>query len=403
MLFQYEALDPAGKSISGSINAASQDIAITSLQRRGLTVTSLQGGQSSGGLLHKQIKIFGWVSNRDIVLLSREIATLFEAQVSALRVFQLLAEQADKAILREALTTIADDLQSGDSLSKALAKHPKIFSEFYVNMVRAGEESGKLDQTFLFLADYMDRSFELESKARNALIYPAFVLFTFLVVMVLMLTFVIPKISSVIGESGADIPIYTQIVISASNFLVSYGIFILIFLIIGGFFFYRWSRTQTGRLAVDRFRISTPFIGDLYRKLYVSRIADNMHAMLSSGITAVRALEITSSVVNNRLYEGILEEAVAAVKGGSPMSTALSHHPKEIPTILVQMIQIGEETGELGTILERLARFYQREVNTAVDTLVNLIEPALIVVLAVGVGFLLASILIPIYNVANTI
>jgi type II secretory pathway component PulF len=397
--FKYEALDQTGKPISGIVNAATQDAAITSLQRKGLTITAVSGGAQTGVMASLNgIQLFGRVKTRDVVLLSRQIATLFEAQVSALRVFRLLAEQAEKPALRAALTEISDDLQGGNSISKALDKHPKIFTEFYVNMVRSGEESGKLDQTFMYLADYIDRSYELESKARNALVYPAFITATFFAVMGLMLTVVIPKIGDILISSGGTLPIYTQITLDISHFLVDYGIFLLIAMIIGGYFVYKYTLTPAGRLATGRLKITLPYIGDLFRKLYLTRIADNMHVMLSSGISAVRALEITAAVVDNDVYKRILEETVNDVKAGSSMSATFSRYPAEIPVILVQMLQIGEETGEMGNILERLAKFYEREVNTAVDTLISLIEPALIVALAVGVGFLLASVLLPIYN-----
>jgi len=304
-----------------------------------------------------EISFFGGVSSRALVLLSRQIATLFEAQVSALRVFRLLAEQADKAFLRGVLTDISDDLQAGSSISKALAKHPKVFSDFYVNMVRSGEESGKLDETFLYLADYIDRTYELTSKAKNALIYPSFIMLTFIGVMVLMLTVIIPKIGAIIADSGQQLPFITKIVLGLSGFLIDYGIFLLAGLIVGGFFLIRYARTPTGRMAVSRLQISLPYIGTLYQKLYLARMADNMHVMLSSGISAVRALEITGAVVDNRVYEDILSQAVAAVKAGNSMSATFSQFPKEIPSIMVQMLQIGEETGELGNILERLAKF----------------------------------------------
>lgn len=397
--FKYEALDATGKPTGGTVSAATQDAAITSLQRKGLTITAISGGAQSGVMAQLQgITLFGGVKSRDLVLLSRQIATLFEAQVSALRVFRLLAEQAEKPALRTALTEISDDLQAGNSISKSLDKHPKIFSEFYVNMVRAGEESGKLDQTFMYLADYIDRSYALESKARNALVYPAFISTTFVAVMTLMLTVVIPKIGDILVSNGGTLPFYTQITLDISSFLVDYGIFILIALIIGGYFVYRYTQTPAGKLGMSRLKISVPYIGDLFRKLYLTRIADNMHVMLSSGISAVRALEITAAVVDNEVYKGIITQAVTDVKAGSSMSQTFAHYPDEIPTILVQMLQIGEETGEMGSILERLSKFYEREVNTAVDTLIALIEPALIVALAVGVGFLLASVLLPIYN-----
>jgi type IV pilus assembly protein PilC len=219
--------------------------------------------------------------------------------------------------------------------------------------------------------------------------------------MVLMLTVIIPKIGSILTDSGGSLPLETQIVLGLSSFLVDYGIFILIALIIGGYFVMRYFKTPKGKLALGTLKLSIPYIGDLYKKLYLTRIADNMHIMLSSGISAVRSLEITAAVVDNEIYHKILSEAVEGVKAGSSMSQTFAKYPKEIPAILVQMLQIGEETGEMGSILERLAKFYEREVNAAVDTLVSLIEPALIIALAVGVGFLLASVLLPIYNTTS--
>ncbi|MEI7720207.1 MAG: type II secretion system F family protein [bacterium] len=406
MEFNYEAFDAEGKPQTGLVNAASSDAAIAALQQKGLTITNITSGKSGGGfgaLFSMHLSFFGGVSTRDIVLLSRQIATLFEAQVSALRVFRLLSEQASKDALRDVLVTIGDDLQSGSSVSDALARHPQIFSAFYVSMVRAGEESGKLNQTFLHLADYIDRSYELGAKARNALVYPAFIMTTFVVVMVLMLTIVIPKIGAILTGNGQTLPVYTQIILGFSSFLIDYGVFILIALLAGGFFVYQYSKTPAGQFAMSRVRLSIPYVGALYQKLYLARFSDNMHVMLTSGISAVRSLEITANVIENRIYEQILLDALEEVKAGSPLSQALGHYPNEIPKILVQMLQVGEETGETGNILERLAKFYDREVNSAVDTLVSLIEPVLIVALAIGVGFLLAAVLLPIYNSTTSI
>ncbi len=403
MIYTYQAVDQSGKSLDGTIDAVSEDVAISSLQRRGLTIVSITGDEPKGvAVFGASISLFETVSVRDVVILSRQIATLFEAQVSALRVFRLLSEQAEKQFLAKVLAQVADDLQGGNQISKALAKHPKVFSEFYVNMVRAGEESGKLDETFLFLADYLDRNYELLSKARNALIYPAFVIVTFISVMALMLTLVIPKVSAILIESGQEIPFFTKIVIGLSNILLDYGIFVFILLVAGGVLLIRYAKTESGSRVVDHAKLSFPYIGTLYQKLYLSRIADNMHAMLSSGIAVIRALEITAAVVGSRVYQDIIEETMEAVKGGSPISESFRKH-KEIPSIVVQMLQVGEETGEVGNILEKLARFYRREVSNAVDTLVNLIEPVMIVALGLGVGILLASVLIPIYNVSGSI
>lgn len=402
MLFNYEAVDQTGAKRTGSIDAVNTDVAIISLQRRGLVITNIHEADAPGGFLSRNISIFDRVSNKDVVILSRQLSTLFEAQVSALRIFRLLGSETENQTLGKKLTEIADDLQSGNSISAALAKHPKIFSDFYVNMVKSGEESGKLDEVFLYLADYLDRAYELSSKVKGALIYPAFIVVTFITVMILMFTMVIPQISGILLESGHDIPIYTKIILGISNFLVAYGFVLLGGLIVAAFFLIRFIRTPVGRIGYDRVKLSIPYISTLFKKLYLSRLADNMTTMLISGIPMVRALELTSNVIDNRVYQGILSGAVEAVKGGKTMSESLSTSPKEIPGIMVQMMKVGEESGELGTILKTVAKFYNREVTTAVDSLVSLIEPLMIVMLGGGVAILLASVLIPIYNIASS-
>ncbi|MDO8575522.1 MAG: type II secretion system F family protein [bacterium] len=400
MLFNYTALDQAGGGEkTGSMDALNVDVAISALQKRGLIITSIKG-EAEGSFLSKDFSFFSHVSNKDVVILSRQLATLFDAQVSALRVFRLLGAEADNKILRTKLGQIADDIQAGNTISGALSKHPTVFSDFYVNMVKSGEESGKLNDTFLFLADYLDRNYELTSKARNALIYPAFVIFTFFSVMILMFTMVIPKISGMLKESGQDIPIYTKIVLAMSNFFVNYGIFLLVALVVGAYFLWRWTKTPVGSMSFDRFKLAVPFVGPLFRKLYLSRLSDNMNTMLLSGIPMVRALELTSNVVDNKVFKDLLMRAVEDVKAGKTLSEALAVS-NEIPGILIQMAKVGEETGELGQILKTLAAFYNREVRNAVDTLVDMIEPAMIVLLGLGVGFLLASVLIPIYNISS--
>jgi type IV pilus assembly protein PilC len=402
MLFNYKAIESDGSEKAGTIDAMNVDVAITSLQRRGLIISSINASDAPTSFLEKKFTFFEHVSNKDVVILSRQMATLFAAQVSALRIFRLLSGESENPLLKKKLEEVADDLQGGSTISGALSKHPTVFSDFYVNMVRSGEESGKLDETFLYLADYLDRMYEITSKARNALIYPAFVIFTFVAVMVLMLVLVIPKISTILVESGNEIPIYTKIVLGLSNFFVHYWILILIVVVVAAFFGWRYSRTLEGKLAIDKLKISIPYVSALYKKLYLARISDNMNTMLISGIPMVRALELTSSVIDNEIYKGVLTEAVEAVKGGSAVSDSFAKH-QEMPGIMIQMIKVGEETGELGNILKTLAKFYVREVNNAVDTLVDLIEPIMIVALGLGVGFLLSAVLIPIYNVSSSI
>ncbi len=400
MIYHYDVVTEQGEKQKGTIDAANQDLAIASLQRRGFVVISIKAEDGRGKGL--SFTVFEHVPMKDIVILSRQIATLFDAQVSALKAFSLLASNAENNLLRFTLTQIGDDLQSGVSISGALERHPEIFSSFYVSMVRAGEESGKLNDTFRYLADYLDRQYALTSKTRNALVYPAFVIFTFIVVMILMFVMVIPKLSQIIIESGQEVPLYTKIVIGVSDLVVNYGIFILLFFAIAGIYLWTLSRRESGKMYIDRVKLGIPAAGNLFKKLYLSRIADNMDTMLSSGISIVRAIDITSDVVGNRVYKAVMKDAMEQVKAGSSLSGALEKHP-EMPPIMIQMVKVGEETGSLGSILKTLAVFYKREVDDAVDTLVGLIEPIMIVALGLGVGVLLTSILVPIYNIAGGI
>ncbi|MEK7505131.1 MAG: type II secretion system F family protein [Patescibacteria group bacterium] len=401
MIFTYQATNKEGTAQEGTIDAPNVNLAIAALQRRGLIIVDIAAADEDRGL--SKIITFGHrVKNRDIVILSRQIATLFEAKVSALATFRLMASESDNPFLRRTLTEITDDIKSGIPISDALAKHKSVFPDYYVNMVKAGEESGKLSDNFLFLADYLDRSYELISKARNALIYPAFIVVVFIVVMILMMTLVIPKLSAILLETGQELPIYTKIVIGVSHFFVNFGVYLFILLVALGVFLSRYFRTESGKNSLSHFKLAVPYVGRLYRKIYLSRLADNLSTMLSSGISMVRALEITADVVDNKIYQNILIEASNGIKGGGQMSAVFYKYP-EIPNIMIQMVKVGEESGKLSFILETLAKFYRREVDNEVRTLVDLIEPAMIIGLAAMVGVLLVSVLMPIYNLASGI
>ena len=403
MLFNYKAVDNTNIQREGTVEAPSIDAAISAVQKRGYTLISIDEAGKNGslsGALNIELSFFQSVSYKDIVILSRQIATLFEAQVSPLRVFRLLSAETENPQLKKALNEIVEDLQGGSSISRAMAGHPQIFSAFYVNLVRSGEESGSLEKSFMYLAEYLDRQYEVISKARNALVYPAFVVGVFILVMSLMLTMVIPNIAKILLDSGQDLPIYTKIVIGVSNFMVDYIAVILIVLSAGGVALWRFSLTAVGRRAIDEFVLSVPYFGDLKKKLMLTRICDNMSTMLNSGISIIQGLEVTADVVDNTVYKEIILSTLDEVRGGRSFADSLSEYP-QIPGVLTQMAKVGEETGNLGSILKTLSDFYRREVNNAVDTLIGLIEPAMIVILGIGVGVLLASVLMPIYNMTS--
>ena len=404
MLFNYKAIDNSNINREGTVEAPTVDAAISAVQKRGYTLLSIDEAGAGSGLmsnLNVEFTMFQSVSNKDIVILSRQVATLFQAQVSPLRIFRLLSAEAENPLLQTTLNQVVEDLQGGSSISRALGAHPKIFSSFYVNLVKAGEESGSLEKSFDYLADYLDRQYETISKAKNALVYPAFVIGVFVLVMVLMLTLVIPNIANILTEAGQELPIYTKIVIGISDILVNYIGLILIVIAAAGVGLWKFLQTDVGKRAKDEFIISIPYLGDLQRKLLLTRICDNLATMLSSGISIVQALEVTADVVDNLVFQEIILSALEEVKGGRSFADAIAEYP-EIPGVLAQMAQVGEETGSLGSILTTLANFYRREVNNAVDTLIGLIEPAMIVLLGLGVGVLLASVLMPIYNLSSS-
>jgi type II secretory pathway component PulF len=401
MLFKYTVINQSGAEQEGTIEAVSEDSAIATLQRNRYVITRIEPADKKSGW-QTNITWFEGVSSRDIVILSRQLATLFGAQVSALRIFRLIGTEAENPVIRRVLTTVADDIQGGLPISKALSKHPTVFSPFYCNMVLAGEETGRLEQTFDHLADYLDRSYAVTSKAKHALVYPAFIIGTFLVVFVLMLTFVIPQLTSLIKDAGTDIPVYTKVVMAISDVFREYGFILFGFLALVAFGVFRYANTKAGQLYMDQMKLDLPLFGELYRKLYLSRIADNMSTMLSSGIAMVQALEITSAVVENSRFERVIEQAREDLKNGASIAQAFSSHP-EIPAIMIQMIRVGEESGELSNILMTLSKFYSRELENTVDTITSLIEPIMIIALAGGVGVLLASVLLPIYSITTSI
>lgn len=409
MIFKYKVIDKNGAELEGLLETANREMAVSSLQRREYVIVSVnestdQKGKSFKDYLTLDIQIFKpTVKDKDIVIFSRQIATMFEAGVQALKSFRLLAAESDNMALREVLTSLSDDLQSGVSLYKAFQKHERVFTKFYINLVKAGEEAGKLSETFLYLADYMERSYELKQKTKKALTYPAFVVATFIIIMTIMVIFVIPKMADMLTQQGQALPVFTQIVLGISNAITGYW-YIIGPGLVGAFIMTkRWAETPEGRAYLDIVKLKIPVINNTYEKIFLARLADNLNTMLSSGVSIVNALEITAEVVDNYVYEQLILRVSEKVQNGSALSQALSEEGGQIPNIMIQMVKIGEETGELGYMLKNLSRFYKQEVERSIDGMVAMIEPIMILGLGAGVAILLSSVMMPMYNVATGI
>ncbi len=404
MLYHYTALGTAGNNTEGDIDAMSLDNAISLLQKKGITIVDIkEKGDGKGEDILAGIEIFKQkISVKDVVVFSRQVATLFQAGVSALKAFRLLAQENENKTLQEQLTGVADDIEGGISLSEALSKRPDLFSIFYVNMVKAGEESGKLNEVFLFLADYLDRDYEMSQKIKKALTYPSFVIGTFFAIMIGMLTFVIPKMTALFAESDAKLPTVTVVVVFVSNLFVKYWAVTFPAIAFLAFLFYKWSKTEEGAYAIDDFSTKVPVLKTLQQRIFLQRFADNMNTMLSNGVPIVKSLDITATIIENRIYKEVARRVSQKVQTGKSLSKALYEEPI-VPNILVQMVHIGEETGELGYILKNLAVFYRRELETTIDSMIGLIEPAMIVSLGLGVGVLVSAVLLPMYSMSSQI
>lgn len=397
--FEYQARTDKGEMRSGFIETSSKEAAIDFLQQQKLIVVSVK---EFGKKSFLEFEIGGGVKQKDIAVFSRQLSTLFEAQIPVVEALKTLLGETGKSALRGPIAEILDDITGGMSLSQAIAKHPKVFSTFYLNLVRSGEESGKLQEIFSYLADYLERSYYLNTKARNALIYPAFILVAFVAVFVILLVIVIPRLITIFEETGQAIPIYTQAIIILSTFLRDWGFVILFFLIGGAVILWRWSLTINGKYFFHKLLISLPVIGEMYRKLYMARLSNNLRTLLVGGIPIIRALSISADVVGNMVYQKAIEDAIESVKGGGTISASFEKTP-EIPVLVTQMIKIGESSGRLDFILESMSKFYQREVDSTIENLVALIEPSLIVFLGIAVGILVGSILVPLYNLVGSL
>jgi len=313
-----------------------------------------------------------------------------------------LAAESGSVPFRRAISRILEDVAGGSNLSSALGRHPQIFSRFYLAMVRAGEESGKLEEVFDYVADYLERSYALVTKTRNALIYPAFIFATFLAVIIVMLTIVIPRLAEVLADFGSELPIYTRALLGFAGFFQRWGVLLAVLLAAVAVAAWRYMLTEPGGRAFDRLKISIPIVGAIFKKVYLARMADALSMLIVAGIPIIRALEITAEVVSHRGYAAIILAAAQSVKGGSSISAAFERHP-DIPPLVTQMIRVGEETGRLDFILEKTSAFYQRDVENLLENFVSLIEPALIILLGLGVAFLVGAVLVPLYNLAAVI
>lgn len=384
------------------VEAGSKEAAIETLQRHDLVVVFLEG-LSEAPIYTRSLKIFQRIKSKEITIFYRQLAILFEASVSPLDALRILAEQTSNQLFKDLIFEVEVDVRGGETLSSAMSKRPKVFSPFYVNVVRAGEATGKLHEVLRYLADHAEREYNLTFKVKGAFTYPMAILSMFLVVGTLMMIFVVPQLTSMLKEMGTELPITTKILISVSGFIKSFWWLLAIIFVGAALGIMRATKTEKGRHVIDILKLKIPVFKGLFQKIYLARFSENFRTLLAGGIPILKALDITSTVIGNSVYEKIIQEAKDRVKVGKTIASAFSGYPKQFTPMLTQMVAVGEKTAALEPILDKVALFYQQEVDRMVSNMTQLIEPMMILVLGGAVGFLVASILMPIYNIGSSL
>jgi len=398
-VYNYHARTEAGDFREGTVEAPSREAAINLLLKHNLIIISVEPAAKTP-IFAKRIKFLERVGKKDVVVFSRQLASLVESKVPLLESLNVLVKQTTSGILKEKILEVSGDVEGGSSLSRALAKHPKVFSNFYVNMVKAGEASGNLEKSLSYLADYLERQYYLLSEIKGAFTYPAFILSVFIVAGIVVMTVVIPQLVGVLEESGQELPLPTKIIIWLSDFLKGYWWLFLAIVFGAAVGLFRFKKSKEGSRAIDRLILKLPVFGKLLKLTYLARFADNLSILIKGGLPITRALKITADVIDNTVYKELLYKVAEEVRGGASIASVLSQS-QDVPVMVSQMVNVGEKTGRLDKILGNISSFYSKEAERIVANLSRLIEPFLILILGVAVAILVASILMPMYNLAG--
>ncbi len=401
MKFRYKARNQQGVLQEGQVEAATINSAMITLQRHNLVVISIEPIKESS-LSLSLYRVWEGVKPKEFVIFSRQLAVLVEAKVPLTMALKGIINQSDNPYFAKVLAAILADVDEGKTLSESMKKHPDVFSELYANMVESGELSGNLQKVLEDLADNTEKNYALTQRIKGVLYYPSFIIIAFVTVAFLMLSFVIPKLLSMVEETAIKLPWTTKLLIAVGDFMHSYWWVVLLAMmaaIAGGVYYIK---TEDGKKEKDILILKVPLLGKVVKYIYLARFAENFSTLVKSGIPIVNALQISARVVGNVVYEQIILDVAERVKVGETISENMAKY-EEFPQVMVQMMKIGEETGKIDSTLTSMAKFYTREADQLVSNLSSIIEPILIVVLGIGVGILVFSIIIPIYNVAQSI
>jgi len=396
--YAYKARDKGGNVLNGTIVADNEALVLARLREQGFVPLEVgkQGRGMNIELTKKKVKL------KELAVFSRQFATMVNSGLPILRALSILADQTDNPELARVLGIVRTDVEQGASLSGAMVKHPKVFNDLFVAMVKSGEMGGSLDNVLLRLADMIEAEVKLRGKIKSAMTYPVAVVALVVLIMSAMLLFVVPQFQTIYGSLGGSLPLPTRVLLVMSNIFKKFWYIVLIGTLVFRFFFRRWKKTPPGRAMVDAMKLRVPIFGVLFQKVALSRFASTFAMLLKSGVPILQALEIVSDTVNNRVVATAIEDVQTSVREGESMAKPLSAHAV-FPPMVVQMLAVGEETGQVDIMLEKVASFYDAEVEASVDALTSLIEPLLIAVIGGCVGAAVVALYMPMFNIIKLI
>lgn len=399
--FRYVAKDKSGKSVTGFMDAATQTELVSTLRKRELVIVSISETKTKA-----KTAVFSFGGSRvkldDLVIFSRQLATMVDAGIPVVNALDILGEQIEKQKFREIILRVRDAVETGSSLSEGMSRYPAVFSELFVSMVRAGESSGALDEILDRVATYLEKTNALIRKVRAAMVYPAIVTIMAISITIIMLVKVVPVFQNIYQGFGAALPRPTAILISVSNFLRDYlavvagAIFFLFFLL------NRYSKTERGKLVVDRSLLKMPIFGVLLRKVAVSKFSRTLSTLVRSGVPILNSLEIVGKTSGNKAIENAVLEVRSSIREGENIATPLARS-RVFPPMVVRMVAVGEQTGELEKMLNKISDFYDEQVDASVTGLTSMIEPLIIAFLGVVVGTVVICMFLPIFRLSTII
>jgi type IV pilus assembly protein PilC len=398
--YAYKVRDRSGKVVTGQLVGDSEALVLQKLREMGMTPVEVR--KANAGLQMEINLRPGRVKLKQLSVFCRQFATMVNSGLPILRALSILADQTESKELAKVLTQVRVDVERGSSLSAAMAKHPKAFNTLFISMIKAGETGGVLDDVLLSLASQIEKEVELRRKIKSAMTYPIVVVALVILIMTAMLLFVVPQFKTIYANLGGDLPLPTRMLLATSDAFRRYWYVVILALVVFRFAFRRYKATDRGRLRVDGLKIRVPVFGPLFHKVALARFSATFGMLLRAGVPILQALDNVKDTVNNRVISVAVEEVKNSVREGEAIAKPLAKH-RVFPPMVVQMLAVGEETGAVDTMLDKVADFYNSEVSASVDALTSLIEPLLIAVIGGAVGAAVIALYMPMFNIINLI